>query len=74
MHPSDKACSYGAAFKSLIGTGAVELVEDSEEKIAALTGIMKHYTSRHWDFTAEQADAVAVFCLTVGRLSCKEHA
>ena len=44
-----------------------------EEKIAALTSIMQHYTGRHWDFTDEQAASVAVFCLTAAKLSCKEH-
>lgn len=73
LHPSDMACSHSAAFKSIIGTGAVNVVTDNEEKIAALTSIMQHYTGRHWDFTDEQAASVAVFCLTAAKLSCKEH-
>lgn len=74
LHPADTACSHSAAFKSIIGNGRVEMVTDGEEKIAALGLIMRHYTGRSWEFTDAQAEAVAVFRLTVSTLSCKEHA
>lgn len=74
LHTGEEACKHSAAFKSLIGCGSVALVTDSGEKTEALTSIMQHYTGKRWDFTAEQAAAVAVLRMTVAKISCKVHA
>ena len=60
------------AFQSVIGTGTVCLVEDSEEKIKGLNAIMKQTTSdTEWRYHQEMIEAVAVFRLDVEKLSCK---
>lgn len=68
------ACSYTAAYQSVIGTGTVTFVEDTMEKIAALQRIMSHNTGKDiWEFNASMVDAVTVLKLRVEEISCKEH-
>ena len=74
LHEAEKACGYSAAFQSVIGTGRVSFVEGLEEKRAALSCIMAHFTGRDdWDFPAQAVEETCVFRLEVEELSCKEH-
>lgn len=71
---AEQACRHTYFFQSVIGTGYAAPVEDPDEKKRALALIMAHYRKdRAFSFTDEQAAAVAVFCLTVKTISCKEH-
>lgn len=73
LHTADKACGHSAAFQSVIGNGTAQIVTDSDEKIKGLSLLMQHETGRtDWDFP--NAEAVAVFKITVTHLSCKAHA
>ena len=68
------ACEYTAGFQSIIGTGEICLIEEKEEKKAALQAIMEHYTQKKdWKFSEQSLSSVAVFKLEVKELSCKEH-
>ena len=67
-------CSYSYRYQSVIGTGVICEVQESEEKKRALSAIMAHYEkSRLFTFTDEQAQRAAVFRLDVAQLTCKEH-
>lgn len=69
---SEDACGFSAAFQSVIGTGVLHLVEDREEKKKGLNAIMKQCSTRSgWDYQDSMLEAVAVFKLSVGRMSCK---
>ncbi len=71
---SKTACNFSAAFQSLIGTGKLSLVEDNDEKRVGLNSIMKQVESKEkWEYSDKMLDAVAVFKLTVDKLSCKAH-
>ena len=68
------ACEYTAGFQSIIGTGEICLIEEKEEKKAALQAIMEHYTQKKdWKFSEQSLSSVAVFKLEVKELSCKEQ-
>lgn len=70
----DTACKYSARFQSVVGTGRVSLLENPEEKRAALQTIMFHHTGkRDWEFPDAAVQATSVFYLEVEKLSCKEH-
>ena len=74
LHTAETACGHAAAFQSIIGTGKAELVTDPEEKLRGLSLLMLHETGKSdWDFPQKEADAVAVFRITVTELSCKIH-
>ena len=67
-------CAYGYTFASLIGTGNVEFIEDTEEKIYALNRIMKHQAGIEAPFTASMADAVCLYKMTTNDFTCKIRA
>lgn len=72
---AELGCSHTYFYQSVIGTGLVKPVEDLEEKKRALSLIMAHYRKdQPFAFTDEQAQSVAVYCLTVETCSGKEHA
>ena len=74
LRPGSAACEYTAAFQSLIGDGAVTVVEDPAEKELGLTAIMRQSTGQEsWIFPKAALDAVCVFRLDVETVSCKEH-
>lgn len=71
---SDIACKYSARFQSVVGTGRAALLENPEEKRAALQTIMfRHTGKRDWDFPDAVVQVTSVFYLEVEKLSCKEH-
>ncbi len=70
---AERACGYGYAFESVVGSGRAALVSDPEEKRRALALLMRHQTGREFSFGDAEAAAVAVIRLEVERLSGKLH-
>lgn len=66
----DIACQCGYYFASVTGVGHVEFLE-GEEKLAALTVLMRHMAGREDKFTEQQARAVEVFAIRADKLSAK---
>lgn len=62
---SDIACRNGYAYKSIIGNGNACLIDDADEKIKGLSLMMLHQTGKEWEMTAQAANTVAVFKVTV---------
>lgn len=74
LNEDGTACSYTAAYKSVIGTGKVSMVCDYDEKMRGLDLLMKQATGkRDCTFDKNMLDSVAVFKLEVDKVSCKEH-
>ena len=74
IEESEAACGYTARFQSVIGSGVVSIVSETEEKKLGLSLLMEHNTGkRDWVFHEKMVEAVTVFKLTVTKLSCKEH-
>lgn len=68
------ACSYTAAYKSVIGTGKVSMVLDYEEKMHGLGLLMEQSMGkRDWAFEKNMLDSVSVFKLEADKFRCKEH-
>jgi hypothetical protein len=47
---SEQACRWGAKYKSVIGSGTVEILDTLDAKRGALEWIMNQYGSGTWDF------------------------
>lgn len=74
LKKAELACSHTAAFRSVIASGPVSIVEDPEEKRQGLEQIMGHITgTKGWSYSEESLGKVCVYKLTVEELSCKEH-
>lgn len=69
------ACRYSYRYASVIGVGTVHFAESDDEKRRGLSRIMAHYApGRVFEFPEAALARVAVGCLCVERISCKEHA
>lgn len=74
LKEADTACGYSARFQSIIGTGVVSIVSDSDEKGKGISLLMEHNTGQqNWDFDEKMMNAVMIFKLEVTKMSCKEH-
>ena len=74
IRPADKACSWGAAFESVIGTGHISFLETAEQKQHALTSLMKKYGYEGVpDFQPEMIKKIAVIKLEVQAMSGKRR-
>ena len=60
----------GYSFASVTGVGHVEFL-DGEEKLVALTSLMRHMAGREDQFTEQQARTVEVFAVRADKLSAK---
>jgi len=70
----EKGHDCTARFRSIIGNGRMEIVDDPQEKQLGLRSLMRHATGKpDWEFDQKMVDAVCVFKMTVEKLSCKEH-
>ena len=71
---SETACDYTARFQSIVGSGIVSIVSETEEKKKGLSLLMEHNTEKQeWIFRGKMVEAVTVFKLKATKLSCKEH-
>lgn len=68
----ENACDFSAEFQSVTGTGTLCLVEDVESKRIGLNAVMKQTTGKaEWKYQPKMIEAVAVYRLEVGKISCK---
>lgn len=69
----DNACSYGAAFSSVMGKGTVEVLEKPEEKIHGLQVLMEHQTGRSFEIAPSAAEHVCVLKVTLPHITGKKR-
>lgn len=69
---SDNACDWGTKYRSVIGTGQVQLLESDEEKIHGLNVIMKHYSPDEFRFSPSKLATVLVLRIDINRISGKK--
>lgn len=69
-------CQYSYKFASIIGKGTAKIVEDEEEKVKALTKLMKHQSGRDFDDFEKNPKllkAVAVVRVIAEEYACKQN-
>lgn len=71
--PADLACDYGYSFKSIIGNGKTDFIEDNAEKKSALSALMKHQTGKDYSFEDSMVTGIAVFKIIVNNFTGKYH-
>lgn len=71
---TEEACECTAGYRSVIGTGHIEILTETKDKVTGLDSLMKQVTGRMgYSYTEAQLNAVCVMKLTVEKLSCKQH-
>ncbi len=66
-------CEYTEYFHSIIGSGRVSIVQDTEEKKRILTVLMECQAGKRFEFTDRMVAHVAIYRLDVEEFACKEH-
>jgi nitroimidazol reductase NimA-like FMN-containing flavoprotein (pyridoxamine 5'-phosphate oxidase superfamily) len=71
---AENACSYGYAFKSIIGFGKITILENYDDKLYGLNMIMKHQTEKETthEFTPNQLNGVCVYKMSVENFTGKQ--
>jgi len=70
---ADTACGYTTAFRSVIGTGKIELLTDLDEKIRGLDILMRQHGKKDPNTYREgSVEKLAVLKLTIENISCKQ--
>lgn len=69
----DVACKYGITYSSIMGRGTAHIIEDIEEKKAALTFLMKTQTGKDFSFEDKMAEVVGVIRIDVAEYTAKSR-
>jgi uncharacterized protein len=59
------ACSYSMKYRSVLVYGEVEFIEDYDEKAEAMNRVMKHYTSREFQYNPPSVHEVCCYKVKV---------
>jgi len=66
-------CQYGMVYSSVMGRGTATLVEDVEEKMKAMSILMKTQTGKDFTFNAQLVSIVAVIRIDVEEYTAKHR-
>ncbi len=66
------ACDWGIDFKSVIGSGKAQFIEDSKEKILALNTIMSQYSGRTFEYPDEMLEKTCVIKVVIDEMAGKQ--
>lgn len=69
----ESACHYGVTYSSVMGLGKAEIIEDIEEKKAAMAYLMKTQTEKDFDFSEKMVSVVSVIKITVPEITAKKR-
>ena len=69
----EKPCQYGLAYSSVMGRGRATVVEDVEEKIKAMSILMKPQTGKDFSFNERLVSIVAVIRIDVTEYTAKHR-
>ena len=69
----EKPCQYGLSYSSVMGRGEARLVEDVQEKMAAMTALMKAQTGKDFSFNERLVSIVTVIRVDVAEYTAKHR-
>ena len=69
----EKPCQHGLSYSSIMGKGTARIVEDVEEKMAAMTRLMKTQTGKDFSFNDRLVSIVTVIRIDVAEYTAKHR-
>ena len=69
----EKPCQYGLAYSSVMGRGKARIVEDVQEKMEAMTALMKTQSGKDFFFDERLVSIVAVIRVDVEEYTAKHR-
>lgn len=73
MYEGSVACKYGYTYYSFMGFGKAQIVEEPEEKMKALTVLMKTMTGKDFEFNEKLVSVVSVIRIECDSFSAKHR-
>ena len=70
---SEKPCQYGLSYSSVMGRGTAVIVEDVEEKMKAMSLLMKTQTQKDFSFNEQLVSIVSVIRIDVAEYTAKHR-
>jgi uncharacterized protein len=70
---SNKPCTWGMRYRSVIGSGTAAVLTDPEEKCHGLNCIVQHYGGGKFDFSEKELESVTVIRITFESVTAKKH-
>lgn len=67
------ACQYGTIYESVMGRGTVEILENPEDKIHAMTVLMKTQTGKDFEFNEKLVSIVSVMRIKASEYTAKRR-
>lgn len=72
--PTQDICKYDVRYKSVIGEGQAQIVEDYNEKVKGLTILSEHYgKTGPFNFEESKVNAASIIKIDVQRMTGKQH-
>jgi len=65
------ACNWGIEYKSVIGSGKAQLLDNLEEKIKGLNIIMSHYSDRAFEYPDDMLEKTIVIKVRIDSMTGK---
>ena len=69
----EKPCQYGLVYSSVMGRGTAVIVEDVEEKMKAMSMLMKTQTQKDFEFNDRLVSIVSVIRIDVAEYTAKHR-
>ena len=69
----ERPCQYGITYAAVAGKGIAEIVEDVDQKIDAMTVLMRTQTGKEFTFTEKLVSIVSVIRIRVTDFSAKRR-
>ena len=69
----EKPCQYGLVYSSVMGKGTARIVEDVQEKMKAMTVLMKTQPGKDFEFNERLVSIVAVIRIDVAEYTAKHR-
>ncbi|MCJ7773416.1 MAG: pyridoxamine 5'-phosphate oxidase family protein [Desulfobacterales bacterium] len=70
--PSDKACTFGMKYLSVIGFGKASFIDDDTKKQKALDVIMRQYSGKSWNYSDEFINHILVIKVDIDSITGKQ--
>ena len=72
MREAEEGCRWGIKYRSVIGFGTAEIVDDQEDKKKALGIIMAQYSGKEYVFPEDIVARTAVIKVVIARITGKQ--
>jgi uncharacterized protein len=65
-------CSWSSKYRSVIGHGKASILQEWQEKAAALNIITRHYGAPHYDFSEKEVEKVSIIKIEISSITGKK--